>query len=61
MQNRAFSIDDILPIIKNVTIFSGLSDSQVRVIFENCTIVDVKSWRNNSSGGNTGNRNIYHT
>ena len=42
MQNRAFSIDDILPIIKNVTIFSGFSDSQVRVIFENCTIVDVK-------------------
>lgn len=42
MQNRAFSIDDILPIIKNVTIFSGISDSQIRVIFENCTITEAK-------------------
>ncbi len=42
MQNRAFSIENILPIIKNVTIFSGFSDSQVRAIFENCTVVEVK-------------------
>lgn len=41
MQSRAFSIDDILPIIKNVTVFSGFSDSQVRVIFENCTVTEA--------------------
>ena len=40
--NLSIHTENILPIIKNVTIFSGLSDSQVRVIFENCTIVDVK-------------------
>lgn len=42
MQNRAFSIDDILPIIKSVTIFSGLSDSQVRRIFENCSLLEAR-------------------
>lgn len=37
MQNRPVTLDDILPILKNVTIFSGFSDSEVRTICENCS------------------------
>lgn len=42
MQNRAVTVDEILPIIKNVTIFSGLSDIEVRRICESCKVQVAK-------------------
>lgn len=42
MQNSLVSIVDILPIIKNVTIFSGFSDSQVKRIFKSCSVLAAK-------------------
>ncbi len=42
MQNQELSMEDVLPIIKNVTIFSGLSDSEARTICESCSVLLAK-------------------
>lgn len=42
MQNHLLSTDIILPIIKKVTIFSGLNDSEARRICESCSVMEAK-------------------
>ncbi|NLE00895.1 MAG: cyclic nucleotide-binding domain-containing protein [Fibrobacter sp.] len=43
MQSKALNVDEILPILKGVTIFSGLGDDDVKRICESCSILEANS------------------
>lgn len=42
IQDKATSVQDLLPILKNVTIFSGFNDDEIGRICESCSILDTK-------------------